>query len=89
MAEHPKVALIKAAYAAGRGDTAALNDLFAEDIPWHAGGRLQQASDYRGREAVFGFLGKLRELAGDPSPLRPPCGLCGRRARRRTDNRHG
>ena len=65
MAEHPNVARIKAVYAAAAtGDTAALNDLFAEDLLWHAGGRLPQAGDYRGREAVFGFLGKLRELAG-------------------------
>jgi len=69
MAEHPNVACIKAVYAAAaKGDTAALNDLFAGDILWHAAGRLQPAGDYRGREAVFGFLGKLRELAGGSLP---------------------
>jgi len=47
---------------------AALHDLFAEDIVWHAAGRLPPAGDYRGREAVFGFLGTLRELAGGSLP---------------------
>ena len=47
---------------------AALHDLFAQDIVWHAAGRLPPAGDYRGREAVFGFLGTLRELAGGSLP---------------------
>ena len=63
MAEHPDVARINAAYAAvARGDFAALNDIFAEDLLWHEGGRNHRSGDYRGRDAVFGFFGKAMEV---------------------------
>ena len=59
MAEHPNVTRIKAGYAAfPKGDSAVLDDLFAEDLAWHEGGRNQLSGDYRGRETVF--LGLLR-----------------------------
>ena len=49
MAEHPNIARIKDGYAAfAKGDFAVLNDLFAEDIVWHASGRNQLSGDYRG-----------------------------------------
>ena len=63
MAEHPNVARIKDGYAAfAKGDFAALNDLFAEDLLWHEPGRNQLAGDFRGREAVYGYFGKLMEV---------------------------
>ena len=63
MAEHPNVARIRDGYAAfAKGDFAALNDLFAEDLLWHVNGRSQFAGDYRGRDSVFGFFGKLMEV---------------------------
>jgi uncharacterized protein len=63
MAEHPNVARITDGYAAfAKGDFGALNDLFAEDLLWHAAGRSQLAGDYRGREAVYGLFGKLMEV---------------------------
>ncbi len=63
MAEHPNVARIRDGYAAfAKGDFAVLNDLFAEDLLWHEPGQNQLAGEYRGREAVFGFFGKLMEL---------------------------
>lgn len=63
MAEHPNVARITDGYAAfAKGDLAALNDLFAEDILWHVGGRNQLAGDYRGRDAVYRFFAKLMEV---------------------------
>ena len=63
MAEHPNVARIRDGYAAfAKGDFAVLNDLLAEDLLWHVGGRSQLAGDYRGREAVYGFFGKLMEV---------------------------
>lgn len=63
MAEHPNVARLKDGYAAfAKGDLAGLNDLFAEDLLWHTGGRSQVAGDYRGREAVYGLVGKLMEI---------------------------
>jgi uncharacterized protein len=63
VAEHSNVDRIKGGYAAfGTGDFAALNDLLAEDVLWHFGGRSQLAGDYRGREAVYGMFGKLMEV---------------------------
>jgi ketosteroid isomerase-like protein len=63
MAEHPNVARIKDVYGAlAKGDLAALNDVFAEDVLWHETGRSQLSGDYRGRDAVFGFFGKVMEV---------------------------
>jgi uncharacterized protein len=63
MAEHPNVARLKDGYAAfAKGDFTVLDDLFAEDLLWHIGGRSQLTGDYRGREAVYGFFGKLMEV---------------------------
>jgi uncharacterized protein len=63
MTEHPNVARIRDGYAAfAKGDLAALNDLFAEDLVWHDAGRNQTSGEYHGREAVFGFFGKLMEV---------------------------
>lgn len=63
MAEHPNVARIKDGYAAfAKGDFAVLNDLFTEDLLWHEPGQNQLAGDYRGRDAVYGFFGRLMEV---------------------------
>ena len=58
MSEHPNVARLRAAYAA----FAALNDLFADDVLFHATGRNQVQGDYRGRDAVYGLFGKFMEI---------------------------
>ncbi len=63
MAEHPNAARIRDGYAAfAKGDFAVLNDLFAEDLVWHHGGRSRLTGDYRGRDAVYEFFGKLIEV---------------------------
>jgi uncharacterized protein len=63
MAEHPNAARIRDGYAAfARGDFAVLTDLFAADLVWHVPGRSQLAGEYRGRDAVFAFFGKLMEV---------------------------
>jgi uncharacterized protein len=63
MAEHPNVARIENMYAAmAKSDLAALNDMFAEDLVWHDCGRNQLAGDYRGREAVFQYFGKVMDV---------------------------
>jgi hypothetical protein len=65
MAEHPNVARLREGYAAfSKGDFAALNELFAEDVLWHVGGRNQFARDYRGRDDVYGLFGKMMETTG-------------------------
>jgi uncharacterized protein len=63
MTEHPNVARIRDGYAAfAKGDFAALNDFFAEDLLWHDTGRNQLAGEYRGRDAVYQFFGRLMEI---------------------------
>ena len=63
MAEHPNIARMRDGYAAfAKGDFNTLNDLFAEDVLWHVDGRNQLAGEYRGRDAVYGFFGRLMEL---------------------------
>lgn len=63
MAEHPNAVRIRDGYAAfAKGDLAALDGLLADDVVWHQAGRSQLAGDYRGREAVYGFFGRLLEV---------------------------
>jgi len=63
MAEHSNATRLRGGYAAfATGDFAVLTDLFAEDLVWHVGGRSQLAGEYRGRDAVFAFFGKLMEV---------------------------
>jgi hypothetical protein len=63
MAEDPNVARIREGYAAfAKGDSAVLNDLLAEDLLWHAGGPSQLSGEDRGRDAVYGFFGRLVEV---------------------------
>jgi len=63
MAEHSNVARLRGGYAAfAKGDFAALDDVFAEDLLFHVDGRNQLTGDYRGREAVYGMFAKLMEI---------------------------
>jgi len=70
MDEHPNVERLRRGYDAfSRGDMAALEDLFDEKVMWHVSGRSQVAGDYEGRDAVFGFFGRLMELTGGSMKL--------------------
>jgi ketosteroid isomerase-like protein len=63
MAEHPNTELVRKGYDAfAKGDMEVLQELFADDIVWHEGGRNPLSGDYRGRDTVFGLFGKLMEL---------------------------
>ncbi len=58
---HPNEDLVRSGYAAfATGDMATLDELFADDIAWHAPGRNQLSGDYVGKEAVFGDVGEDR-----------------------------
>ncbi len=64
MAEHPNVELMRKGYAAfAAGDMATVGELFADGIKWHMGGRNLLSGDYEGKEAAFGVLAKIMELA--------------------------
>jgi uncharacterized protein len=63
MTDHPNVQRMRDGYVAfGKGDLAALEDLFTEDVVWHVAGRSELAGTYEGRTAVFEFFGKVMEL---------------------------
>jgi uncharacterized protein len=65
MAEHPNVQRLRAGYAAfSSGDFKALDDLFDENVVWHVTGRSQLAGEYRGRNDVYGFFGRIMEITG-------------------------
>lgn len=63
MTEHPNVARIRDGYAAfAKGDFAALDDVFAEDLQWHEPGKNQLAGDYKGRAEVYAHFGRLAQV---------------------------
>ena len=63
MPEHPNVARIRAGYEAfAKGDFAALDDLFDEDIRWTIPGRGPLSGTYEGRRAVYDLFGRMFEL---------------------------
>lgn len=64
--EHPNgMAYRRTADAFRAGDRGALTELIDEDVVWHVPGSSAMAGDIRGREAVFQFLERLREVTDD------------------------
>jgi len=59
-ANHPNVAIIKRYYEAyGRGDLAAVRQIFAPNIVWHIPGHHPLAGPKRGPDEVFAFFEQL------------------------------
>lgn len=61
-----------------RGDQDALKEFFAEDVVWHVGGAHQLSGDYRGREALFDYFSRVRDLTGGSLRLEEDAVLTGR-----------
>ena len=65
MSEHPNVARLRDGYAAfAKGDFAALDDLFGEDVRWHEPGHHQLSGIHEGRMAVYDHFRRAFELTG-------------------------
>jgi ketosteroid isomerase-like protein len=65
MAEDSDVRLARDAYDAfTKGDLAALNDVYADDIVFHFPGRNPLAGDKRSKKKVFEFFGQIAERSG-------------------------
>jgi len=65
MAEHENAARLRAGYDAfGSGDFDKLNDAIPEDAVWHVTGHSALSGDYTGRDAIYGYFGKLMEISG-------------------------
>ena len=57
--------LVRGGYAAfNSGDMETLTGLFDESAVWHVPGRSSLAGDYEGRDAVFGYFGRLGQETG-------------------------
>lgn len=64
-AQHANVQRSRRAYEAfGKGDMETVGKLLADDVVWHVGGNNPLSGEYRGKDAVFGFFGKLMEVTG-------------------------
>ena len=64
-AQHANVQRARQGYEAfSKGDMATISELLADDVVWHVGGSSPISGDYKGKDAVFGFFGKLMELTG-------------------------
>jgi len=65
MAETKGVENLRRGYKAfADNDMDTLTEIIPENAVWHIGGRNQTSGDYNGREAIFGYFGKLAELTG-------------------------
>jgi ketosteroid isomerase-like protein len=64
-AQHANIQRSRRAYEAfDKADMATVSELMADDVLWHVSGSSPIAGDYKGKDAVFGFFGKLMELTG-------------------------
>jgi len=62
---HPNEDILRQAYRAfAEGDMDLLRRLFADDIIFRIPGTSPVAGEYRGRDAVFGYLGKVMDRSG-------------------------
>jgi ketosteroid isomerase-like protein len=60
---HRDAELIVTAFQAfAAGDLETVGGILAEDIMWRVAGTSVLSGEYRGREAVYGFFGKVAEL---------------------------
>lgn len=65
MTEHANAALARGMVEAfARGDLAAVGDNFADDAVWDLPGRSAVAGEFKGPDAIIGFLAKAYELSG-------------------------
>ena len=72
MDEHPGVQRAKdyvQLFADGQLDQ--LRDFYSEDVVWHVGGRHPLSGDYSGRDALFSYFDRVRELTGGTLKLEP------------------
>jgi ketosteroid isomerase-like protein len=65
VSEHPNIEHARRGYEAfAKGDLGTLSELIADGVVWHVKGVGPLNGDYRGRDQVFGFFGRLFEETG-------------------------
>jgi uncharacterized protein len=64
-AQHVNIQRSRRAYEAfGKGDMATVGELIADDAVYHIGGSSPLSGEYKGKDAIFGFFGKLMQETG-------------------------
>jgi ketosteroid isomerase-like protein len=72
MAEAQSVQNLRKGYKAfAEADMEALAEVIPEDAVWHIPGNSPLAGDYKGRDAIFGYFGKLTEVTGGTFKAEP------------------
>ena len=62
-AQHANVQQTRRAYEAfDKADMETVGERMTDDVVWHVGGNNSLSGDYKGKDAVFGFFGKLMQL---------------------------
>jgi uncharacterized protein len=62
---HPNEDRMRKGYEAfAAGDFAALDEIFDDNLVWHAPGNNQLSGDYQGKQAVYDLFGKTMEVTG-------------------------
>jgi len=65
VAEHPNAGLLREAISTfNSGDFDAYREYFTEDVVWHVAGNHPLSGDYRGRDAIFEYFQKVRDMTG-------------------------
>jgi ketosteroid isomerase-like protein len=65
MAEHPNAMTGRRLYELfSQGDVEGFQKMLADDVIWHVPGRCPIAGEYKGRQAVLGYLTTIDELSG-------------------------
>ncbi len=65
MAEHENAQRLRAGYDAfAKMDLEKMNEFIPEGAVWHVTGHSALSGDYTGRDAVYGYFGKLMDLSG-------------------------
>ena len=63
--DHPNVARARQALAAfAAGDIESYKQFFADDVAWHVSGHHPLSGTYRGKEELFEYFARIRELTG-------------------------
>jgi ketosteroid isomerase-like protein len=64
-AQHANIQRSRRAYEAfATADMKTVGELMADDVVWHVSGNNPISGEYKGKDAVFGFFGKLMQLTG-------------------------
>jgi len=63
--EHPNVDLVRQGYEAFKsGDTARMDQLLADDVVWHVGGKSKLSGTYRGKPEVMNLFARQAQVLG-------------------------